>query len=150
MHKAAAGELQVPFVPRELQLMWLSLMEKDWSSLAIVPAEPRLSPLRVASALEEVVEFFPVGPCRILDATGRPVEDGAQLAEEVQGASRPGGIRTVVAVDPLLQALGGFRAVQAAQAALLVLRLGTDFVSAERTIGLVGREKILGCVVVPS
>jgi len=60
------------------------------------------------------------------------------------------GARAVVAVDSLMQSLGGTPLVRDADAVLLVVRLGvSNFDSVQSTIDIVGRERILGAVALP-
>jgi hypothetical protein len=58
------------------------------------------------------------------------------------------GVRAVMAVDSLMQSLGGVPLVRDADGVLLVVRPGaSDLDSVQSTIEIVGRERILGTVV---
>lgn len=133
----------------DLRQMWLSLVRGSWSSLVVVPTDPEISARVVTGALAEVAAHHDVGPLRIIDALGASPATGDQLAQQMSSAVA-GGARAVVAVDSLIRSLGGVSLVRDAEAALLVVRLGTaNFEHVQSTIDIVGRERILGAVTVP-
>lgn len=135
---------------RELQQMWLSLMRGSWSSIVVVPTDPDTSVSAVTGALVDVAQIHQLDPFQIIDAAGAAVGHGERLAQEM--ASVVGsGTRAVVAVDSLMQSLAGVPLVRDAEAALLVVRLGvSNFDYVQSTIDIVGRERILGAVALPS
>jgi hypothetical protein len=134
---------------RELQQMWLSLMSGDWSSLVVVPTDPDSSASVVTGALAEAAAFHDLGPFQIIDALGASPAVGEQLAQQLASVVA-GGSRAVAAVDSLMQSLGGVALVRDAQAALLVVRLGSsNFEYVQSTIDIIGRERILGAVTLP-
>lgn len=134
----------------ELQQMWLSLMGWGWSSLVVVPTDPDFSASVVTGALAEVAAVHNVGPFRIIDALGATPAVGEQLAQEMASVLA-GGSRAVAAVDSLMQSLGGVPLVRDAEAALLVVRLGSaNFEYVQSTIDIIGRERILGAVTLPA
>lgn len=133
-------------ISRELQQLWLSLMRGAWKSLAVVPTDRGTSPRAVTAALLEMAELHDLGPFKLIDAEGASLADGARLAQELASAVAEG-TRAVVAVDSLVGSLGGAPLVREADAAVLLVRLGTsDFASVRSTIDIVGRERILGAV----
>jgi hypothetical protein len=136
--------------PNDLQQMWLSLMRGRWSSIAIVPTDPGTSARMVIDALVDVARIEDVGRYEIIDAEGATPAQGERLAQNV-AAVVAGGSRAVVAVDSLMQSLGGVPLVRDADAALLVVRLGTSsFDAVQSTIDIIGRARILGSVALPS
>jgi len=127
--------------------MWLSLMREKWSSIAVVPTGDLADARTVANALSAVTELQESGPVRIIDAGGATVAEGARLSQEL-AAVVAGGARAVVAVDSLLENLGGVPLVRDTEAALLVIRLGSAHFDAVRsTVAIIGRERVLGSVV---
>jgi hypothetical protein len=135
---------------REMQQMWLSLMRGSWSSLVIVPTDPGTSARVVIGALVEAAHQEDVGRFEIIDAEGASPAHGERFAQELASVVA-GGARAVVAVDSLMQSLGGTPLVRDAEAVLLVVRLGvSNFDSVQSTIDIVGRERILGAVALPS
>jgi hypothetical protein len=135
---------------REMQQMWLSLMRGSWSSIAIVPTDPGTSARVVIGALLGAAHQDDVGRFEIIDAEGASAAHGERLAQHLASVVARGA-RAVVAVDSLMQSLGGVPLVRDADATLLVVRLGTSsFDSVQSTIDIVGRERILGAVALPS
>ncbi len=138
------------FAPRELRQLWLSLIRASWSSVAVVPVEPGASARTVTRALIETARLHELGAFKLIDAQGASIADGDRLVKELASSLKDGG-RVVIAVDSLMESLGGIPLVMAADAALLLVRLGTsDFASARSTIDIIGRERILGCVALHS
>lgn len=130
--------------------MWLSLMAGGWSSLVVVPTDPGFSARVVTGVLVEVAASNDLGPFHIIDALGASPATGEQLAQEL-AAVVASGSRAVAAVDSLMQSLGGVPLVRDAEAVLLVVRLGSsNFEYVQSTIDIVGRERILGAVTLPS
>jgi translation elongation factor EF-1beta len=126
----------------ELREMWLSLEREDWTSLAIVPTDPSVSTQAVTEAVAEVSQL---GAYKIIEAQRISVADGLKLGARLAQVS--GGIRAIVAVDSLMENLGSVSVVNQASRVLVVVRLGVSrFDSLRSTIKLVGRERILGCV----
>ncbi len=134
---------------RELQQMWLSLMSGGWSSLVVVPTDPEFSARVVTGALAEVAAYHDLGPFQIIDALGASPAVGEQLAQQLASVVASGS-RAVAAVDSLMQSLGGVPLVRDAEAALLVVRLGSsNFDYVQSTIDVIGRERIIGAVTLP-
>jgi hypothetical protein len=134
---------------REMQQMWLSLMHGSWSSIAVVPTDPGLSAKVVIGALLDAARQDDVGRFDVIDAEGASAAHGERLAQELASVVARGA-RAIVAVDSLMQSLGGTPLVRDADAVLLVVRLGvSNFDSVQSTIDIVGRERILGAVTLP-
>jgi len=139
-----------PLVPRELRLMWVSLMRGTWNSIAIVPVFPGHSCRPVAAALSDLTRFHDVAPFLVLDAEGAEAGEGERLAQELR-VSVQKGLRVVVVVESVLQSLAAIRLALAVDAVLLVVRLGqSDFASTQSTVEIVGRDRVLGCVTIGS
>jgi len=135
--------------PSELQQMWLSLMSGNWSSMAVIPTDPGMSTKGVTAALVEVARLHDVGPFKIVDAEGASVAEGIRLAQEV-AAVVASGTRAVVAVDSLMQSLSGVPLVRDADAALLVVRLGSsNFDWVQSTIDIIPPGRLVGSVALP-
>jgi hypothetical protein len=130
--------------------MWRSLLHGSWSSIVVVPTEPGTSARVVIAALVEAAHQENVGRFEIIDAEGASAAHGERLAQQVASVVA-GGARAVIAVDSLMQSLGGTPLVRDADAALLVVRLGeSNYDTVQSTIDIVGRERILGAVALPS
>jgi hypothetical protein len=147
MGRETSGAGAPTTVPRELQLLWLSLVQRSWRSLAVVPCDDSVTARLAAAALAEIAAFYDLGPVETLDAIGALSGDGPRLAQDL-AARVEAGKRVVVLVDPPLKGLGGFPLVVAAEVAVLLVRYGSPLATVQGTIGLVGREKVLGCITI--
>jgi hypothetical protein len=146
----SAHVLSMTVVPRELQQLWLSLMRGTWSSIAVVPADPGTSSREVTSALSDIALLHDLTPFKVFDANNASIADAERIARE-RAAAIAEGMRTVTAVDSLLSSLSAVSLVMAADAVLLVVRLGaSEQASLHSTIDMIGRERILGCVALPA
>jgi len=130
---------------RDLQMMWVSLVQRPWSSLVVVPTEAPASARAAAGALSEIGGFHDLGQIETMDAVGASSGEGLRLARYL-GERIALGKRVVVLVDPISQSMAAFPLVTAAERALLVVRYGTSLAAARTTVELVGRDKILGAV----
>jgi hypothetical protein len=151
-HEAASSHGSLP--PFELQELWFSTLRTEWSSLAIVPAHPGGSAERIAKALADVGGRHRGSPILLVKADGSDLAHTAQLVDSLSrrsgatGSNRRGG-EVIVSLDPVVTNPLGIAIALAADAVLVTIELGvTDLHSARRTIELVGRERLLGCVVV--
>jgi hypothetical protein len=129
--------------------MWLSLMQGDWSSIAVVPTDPGTSAKAVTSALEEIAQLHDVGPFTVVDAEGASIGEGERLSEQVLFMAAQGS-RPVVAVDSLIQSLSGVPLIRGIDAVLLVVRLGSsNFEAVQSTIDIIEPRRIVGSVALP-
>jgi len=130
---------------RDLQLLWVSLVQRPWTSLAVVPTEAPVSARTAAGALSEIGGFHDLAQIETMDAVGVSSGEGLRLARYL-GERVALGKRVVVLVDPLTSSMAAFPLVTASQRALLVVRYGTSLSAAKATVELLGRDKILGAV----
>jgi len=134
--------------PRALQEMWLQLVSSRWSSLVVVPADRGTSVRAVTGTMLEVFHLLELGTFVSIHAEGTSLTEGANLAKEIAAAASRGS-RVVATVDFPLESPSAIPVVSACEAALLVVSLGAAEVAPSRSvIGLIGRERILGCVTV--
>ena len=130
---------------RDLQLLWVSLVQRPWTSLVVVPTEAPVSARTAAAALSEIGGFHDLGQIETMDAVGVSSGEGLRLARYL-GERVALGKRVVVLVDPLTSSMAAFPLATAAERALLVVRYGTSLSAAKATVELLGREKILGAL----
>jgi hypothetical protein len=133
-------------VPREIQDAWLQLIRAKWSSLALVPTAPTTSSRPILDTLAAMADFYELGEFKLVNAEGASLHDSAGLAHELTLAPSKHS-RIVVAVDSPAQNGGALPLVTAADALVLLVRLGSSNLAAIHTIiQMVGRERILGAV----
>jgi hypothetical protein len=142
-----------PLPSFELQELWFSTLRAEWASLAIVPAHAGGSAYEIARALAEVGTRHRGTPIRLVKADGDDLLQTAQLVDNLsrsaaQSTTGRGGA-VIVALEPVIANPLGMAIALAADAILITIELGvTDLASARRTIELVGRDRLLGCVVI--
>jgi hypothetical protein len=137
----------------EYQSLWFSLSRFPWRSLVIVPVDDDGSAAGVATALAGVGKRLRPGPITFLLMT-RPIDYpsaekfvaavAARTTTSVDSSIVPKVIISVppVIVEPLALAVTG-----AADAVVLCIRKGsTRLLDADRTAQLVGRDRVVGCV----
>jgi hypothetical protein len=131
-----------------LQRSCVGVLRAEWSVLALVAAGPGVPSRAVASALVETARSYRLRPVRILNGAGVPAQQLAPLLDEL-AAARGGEARTVVTLDDPRTDPSSAPLLVAADAALLLVRLGAaELRSVEEAVALVGRERVVGCVVV--
>jgi hypothetical protein len=158
---------------RELQELWFATRRKDWKSLVVVPAAPGLSAFPIAKALGEIGGVIRMSPVQVVNAEGLDLPSIATLVQDFSGdqqrgsgsvwtSSAPGnngpqGAETfsvlkqerafIVAIEPVVTNPLALPLALAADAVLLCLELGvTDMEAARHTIDLVGRDRLVGSV----
>lgn len=138
---------------RALQDLWLATLQRSWRSLALIPLHPGGSVRRLATSLADLASRYRGHPVDLVVCSGLTLESVAKMVDSIQRhhqerAARPnGGQQVIVALEPLVDNPFGLPVVLTADMAILVAELGvTDVRSAERTVEMIGREKILGVV----
>jgi hypothetical protein len=130
-----------------LQRICLAVLRAEWTTVALVAADPSAPVRPLADALADVSRAYGLRPLRILDGAGASPAHVALLQHELS-AARAGDGRVAIAIDDLRKTPGGVPLVVQADAVVLVVRLGvTALRDVEETAELVGRERVLGCVV---
>lgn len=137
----------------DFQGLWFTLARMPWSSLVLVPADDGESAAGVAVALADVGRRLRGAPVTFLVMAGavdyasaaRFVSAVARGEPEVQPASRAA--RVVVSVPPVVAHPLALAVTDAADAVALVVRKGvTHRREAARTVDLIGRDRLVGCV----
>jgi|RhiMetdeSRZDD1v2_1073273.scaffolds.fasta_scaffold30673_2 hypothetical protein len=140
--RTTEGSLTARWAP-----IWFNALRYSWSTLALVPAEPGLSAFTVGDALSAVGKLHRQSPVPVLNAQGLRLSETRAFTESMTTAVREQGVAITV-VDSPLQSESAIAIVAAADAAILVVRLGAvRFASARRTVELIGRDRFLGTIV---
>ncbi len=138
---------------RDFQELWFRLSRQNWASVVLVPADAGGSAAIIARALADVSKWLRDGPvtlfvmsdpldyASVAQITGLPAPPGSQV---------DGGLgRVIIAVQPVIVEPLGLAVTQAADAVILCIEMGqTHLAAARRTIELIGRERITGCLLV--
>ena len=161
---------RVPALPsRDLQELWFATRRRDWRTLVVVPGSPGCtSTLAIAKALGEVGGFIRMSPVRVINAEGMDLSKIATLVTDMTGTANsavwtmnspanPGGgwesqgrnEATIVALDSVVVNPLVLPVALAADAVLLCVEVGkTALAAAKHTVELIGRERIIGSVVI--
>ena len=157
--------------PREVQELWFATRRRVWKSLCLVPAAPGVSVLGIAEALAQVGRVIRRIPITVLKAEGMDLAGVAEMVMQITGEVAPlaptstawtsgstrGGLpdpisenspviiaSESVVSNPLILAVA-----LAADSIVLCVTLGeTDLPSARHSIELIGRERLMGVVLV--
>lgn len=129
------------------QRIWLSAREKDWSSLVLIPNEGSVDVVRCAEMLAATGRVHGERPVQVVNATGVQLGSIQETVDSITETTRRGD-RVIVAVDPIADNPASIAIVRASPAALLLVRLEESLVaSARNTIDTVGRDRLLGSIV---
>jgi hypothetical protein len=161
--------LRVPPLPsRDLQELWFATRRREWRTLVVMPASAGTSALGIAKSLGEVGGFIRMSPVQVINAEGLDLGKIAALVMDISAAAtsaawtmnspntRSGGVdpgarldATIVALDPVVANPLVLPVALAADAVLLCVELGTtELEAARRTLELVGRDRVIGSVVI--
>ena len=135
----------------EIESSWFALARHPWRTLVLVPVDGEASAADVAASLADVGRRLRAAPVTFLVVTG-PVDyaTAGRVVRSVSGGGQlPGESRLVVAIPPVTVEPLGLAVTDVADAIVLCVRRGRSKMrSARRTIELVGRDKIVGALVV--
>lgn len=139
----SSGELR----NNEWQRIWFSIHHQGWTSLALVPSHPSIDVVKVAETLALTGRMQGERPVTLVNGTGVQLEKVQQVIELV-ASTVARGEWVIVPVDAITENPSAIAIVQAASAALLLIRLGDSLLAAaQNTLDAVGRERFLGSVV---
>ena len=131
----------------EWQRIWFAIRQQAWSSLAIVPSHS-MDVVKIAESLTETGRLQAERPVSLIDATGVELVNVQQVVATLAGLAEKGE-SAIVAVDPIAENPTAVAIIQAASAAVLVVRLGESLLApAQQTIDLVGRSRFIGSIVI--
>ncbi len=163
---------------REFVELWIKLAQHDWTSILLVPADPSGSTAAMARALAETgqrLSFFQVTAITLSSlefGSALALADLAQHAERerrrsattvepppangdgARGATSEALVvsppaRLIISIPSVISEPLGLPAAQQADAVVVTVRVGhTLTANVKRTIQLVGRDRVAGCVLV--
>jgi hypothetical protein len=143
-----ADVAKAPLADRAEWRALLAMLRAEWSTLALVATDASAPGPAVASALAEMTLAYGLRAVRALNASGASAPQIALLQDEV-AASRAGDARLVIAMDDPRAEPACVPLVNQLDAAVLLVRIGaSEMRVVEEIVALVGRERVIGCVVV--
>jgi hypothetical protein len=131
---------------RGLQALWLRLAARPWRSLVMVPASPGASAATLVRGLAEVgLRLGEAGAAAIV-AEVLGYDATRALAERLRGADA---WRLVVAIPAVTVEPLGLAVTREADVVVIAVERGRSrLADVARTVALVGRDRIAGCVLV--
>ena len=143
----AAAILRGRAVSPELSHLWRAIQKTPWHSLAIVPADIATDARPVADALVTTASLMMGKAPELLDGTGLTPSKAAMFILDMSLAAQPREHGAVVVLDAVATNEACIPVAIAADAVLLVATLKeATFAGFQRTLELLGRDRILGCV----
>jgi hypothetical protein len=130
-----------------LQKLWLGVDRKDWRSLAVLGTSRSLETLEVAGLIAQLAWRYRGQPSSVFDLRDLSMR---LLDYEVQEMRTQidTGMRLVVPLRSIFENPTAGPIAKQTDAVLLCIALGeTNFRSAEETIAAVGRERVIGAIV---
>jgi hypothetical protein len=144
-------------IPVELQELWWTLMRRNWRSLAIVPTEPGISALAFANEFASIGKAMRGTTVSVVNGENLDLARAAplfallldQLPTQSATSSGTTETRTVVVLDAVVTNPLSVQLAQSADGVLLIVNVGASTTtSVETTVRLLGRERVLGAVMV--
>jgi hypothetical protein len=130
-----------------LQKLWLAVERRQWRSLAVLGASRSVETIAIAELLAQLAWRYrgqPSTVCDLRDLTMRLVDyEIREMKSQVEL-----GTRMVVALRSIFENPTATPIAREADAVLLLIAVGrTNFKEAEETIAAIGRNRVLGSIV---
>ena len=140
---------------RQFQELWFALLQRSWRSLALVPGDAGGSANEIAISLTEVGRVLHESVSSFVTTDTLDYASAAEVVAAA-GSSTPAGTRPVEPVGRIIAALPavvadplGLKIVAAADIVVICIEMGrTRLAAVRRTIELVGRDRIAGCLLI--
>ena len=130
------------------QQLWLATQRKPWRSLAVIGASPDLDTVGVAELLSKIAWWYRGEPSCVFDLRDASLRLVEYQVHEIT-LQIEAGLRVFVALRSLAENPTAIPIARAADAVVLCVGLGkTAIKSAEKTLDEIGRDRVLGCIVV--
>ena len=142
---------------REIQELWFALANRRWSMLVVIPVGSSAMAASVAIALADVgrrlrempVTFLVMAESIDYPTAGRIVRTLGAAGRKDEDPEAGLVSKLVIAIPSVLAEPLGLVVAKAADAVVLCIEKGhTTMPDAQRTITLIGRERIAGCLYV--
>jgi hypothetical protein len=155
IQKTTGSHARAQAPAREMQELWFTLARRPWSLLVLVPAGDGASAASVATRLAEVGRHLREMPVTFLimaetidyPTAGRIVSTLGSAARQNDSAEGGPASKVVVAIPSVVSEPLGLVVAKAADLVVLCIEKGKTAVpAAQRTIDLIGRDRIAGCL----
>ncbi len=131
-----------------LQKLWLATQRRDWRSLAVVAASEAVETLPIAEMLAQIAWCYRGQPSCVFDLRDLSLRLAEYQVREAH-AQVEAGTRVLVALRSMAENPTACVVAREMDAAVLCIRLGeTRFKAAEQAIDEIGRDRVLGSILV--
>jgi hypothetical protein len=131
-----------------LQKLWLALQRREWRSLAVMATGTSLQTLPVAEMLAQIAWCYRGQPSCVFDLRDVSLRLADYQIREVHQQA-DAGARVLIALRSAAENPTAVLIAREADAVVLCVQLGTTQVkAAEQAIADVGRERVLGTIIV--
>jgi hypothetical protein len=131
-----------------LQRLWLATQRRQWRSLAVLAASPGVETLHIAELLAHVAWAYRGQPSCVFDLRDLGLRLADYQMREVE-AQVDAGTRVLIALRSTTENPTAVPIARQADAVVLCIGMGeTRFKAAERSITEVGRDRVLGSIIV--
>jgi hypothetical protein len=144
--------VHAPEAPRawddlRLQRLWLATQRREWRSIALLGASKSIDTLPIAELLSKLAWWYRGQPSCVFDLRDLSLRLVDYHLCEVKSQA-DGGACVVVALRSIFENPTAAPVARAADAIVLCVGLGvTDFKSVEKTLAEVGRDRVLGSII---
>jgi len=139
----------------DVEGLWFTLARIPWRTLVFVPADESASAIEIAAALADVGRRLRAGPVTFLLLSGTlDFAAAGKIVQAMGGKRAPAGPpeqrgegRLLIAIPSVVNEPLGLAVTEVADGIVLCIKRGQSKVrEAERTVELVGRDRILGAL----
>jgi hypothetical protein len=131
-----------------LQKLWLATQRREWRSLAVIGAGEGVETLKVSEMLAQIAWAYRGQPSCVFDLRDLSLRLADYQMREVQ-TQVEAGVRALLALRSTSENPTAIPLARLADGVVLCIDLAkTRFEEAERTIGEIGRDRVLGAIVV--
>jgi hypothetical protein len=132
----------------QLQKLWLATQRREWRSLAVLATSPSVDTMELAELLAKLAWWYRGQPSCIFDFRDLSMRLVDYHQRDVK-AQVETGVCVFIALRSTVENPAAIPIARSADAAVLGIELGkSDMKIAERTISEIGRERVLGAIVV--
>jgi hypothetical protein len=130
-----------------LQKLWIGVERREWRSLSVISASDSVETIQIAELLAQLAWRYrgqPSGVCDLRDLSMRLIDYEVQEMR----ARLEEGTRLVVALRSIFENPTSSSIAKQTDAVVLCIALGeTNFKAAEETIAAVGRDRVVGTII---
>jgi hypothetical protein len=131
-----------------LQKLWLATQRREWRSLAVIAASKTVDTLPIAEMLAQIAWCYRGQPSCVFDLRDLSLRLAEYQVREAQ-AQVEAGTRVLVALRSVAENPTALLIARAMDAAVLCIHLGkTELKAAEEAIDEIGRDRVLGTILV--